>query len=292
MSKLTSDPRSAIRKSSLEVLFNILKDHGHLFSSQFWTGVFNSVVFPIFDSVSDKKDTVKDDRYSPASRSSHSEGSMWDSETSSVAAECLIDVFVSFFDVVRSQLPGVVSILTGFLRSPVQGPASTGYAALVRLSDDLGSRLSENEWRQIFLALKEATTSAVPGLMKVLRSMDNVDVPGVSQSYNDMDMSDHELTNDDLEDDNLQTAAYVVSRIKSHISMQLLIIQVHLYFYFYFLLMHNICSLMYSHVCEVLHSQVYIGFSSVSLSLKIQHRFTYVFGWHFYSQFYILPSPN
>ncbi|PON75206.1 Coatomer beta subunit [Parasponia andersonii] len=226
LSKLTSDPRSAIRKSSLEVLFNILKDHGHLFSSLFWTGVFNSVVFPIFDSVSDTKVSMKDDQYSPSSRSSLAEGSMWDSETSSVAAECLIDVFVSFFDVVRCQLPGVVSILTGLLRSPVQGPASTGYAALVRLSDDLGSRLSEDEWRQIFLALKEATTSSVPGLTKVLRSMDNIDMPGVSQSYNDTEMSDHELTNDDIEDDNLQMAAYVVSRIKSHISMQLLIIQV------------------------------------------------------------------
>ncbi|KAF4363911.1 hypothetical protein G4B88_004211 [Cannabis sativa] len=226
LSKLTSDPRSAIRKSSLEVLFNILKDHGHLFSPQFWTGVFNSVVFPIFDAVSDKKDIVKEDDQS-ASRSSHLEGSMWDSETSSIAAECLIDLFVSFFDIVRSQLPGVVSIFTGFLRSPVQGPASTGYAALVRLSDDLGSRLSENEWREIFLALKEVTTSTVPGLTKVLRSMDRIDVPGISQSNNnDMEMSDQDLTNDDLEEDNLQTASYVVSRIKSHISMQLLIVQV------------------------------------------------------------------
>ncbi|XP_010090724.2 brefeldin A-inhibited guanine nucleotide-exchange protein 1 isoform X2 [Morus notabilis] len=226
LSKLASDPRSAIRKSSLEVLFNILKDHGHLFSCQFWSDVFTSVVFPIFDSVSDKRDTRRDGQNSPTSRSSNAEGSAWDSETFAVAAECLIDLIVSFFDVLRSQLPGVVSILTGFIRSPVQGLASTGYAALVRLVDDLGSRLSENEWRQIFLALKEATTSATPGVRKVLKSMDNIDVPGISQSYNDMDMSDHELTNDDFEDDNLQTAAYIVSRLKSHISMQLLIIQV------------------------------------------------------------------
>ena len=210
----------------MEVLFNILKDHGHLFSSQFWTGVFSSVVFPIFDSVSDKREREKDGQYSPSSRLSHAEGNMWDPETSSVAAECLINLFVSFFDIVRSQLPGVVSVLTGFIISPVQGPSGTGYAALVRLVDDLGSRFSENEWSWIFLSLKEATTLTVPGLEKVVRNMDSVVVPGVSQFYNDMDMSDHELTNDDLEDDNLQTAAYVVSRMKSHISMQLLIIQV------------------------------------------------------------------
>ncbi|XP_021809869.1 brefeldin A-inhibited guanine nucleotide-exchange protein 1 isoform X1 [Prunus avium] len=222
LSKLTSDPRSAIRKGSLEVLFNILKDHGHLFSHSFWTAIFNSVVYPIF------RDTnMKNDPSSPVSVSPRPEGSTWDSETSAVAADCLIDLFVSFFDIVRAQLPGVVSILTGLIRSPVQGPASTGVASLVRLAGEVGNRLSEDEWRQIFLALKEAATSAVPGFMKVLRTMDDINVPGLSRSYSDIDLaSDEGFTNDDLEDDNLQTAAYLVSRMKSHIAMQLLIIQV------------------------------------------------------------------
>lgn len=222
MSKLTSDPRSAIRKGSLEVLFNILKDHGHLFSHSFWTAIFNSVVYPIF------RDTnMKNDPSLPVSVSPRPEGSTWDSETSAVAADCLIDLFVSFFDIVRAQLPGVVSILTGLIRSPVQGPASTGVASLVRLAGEVGNRLSEDEWRQIFLALKEAATSAVPGFMKVLRTMDDINVPGLSRSYSDIDLaSDEGFTNDDLEDDNLQTAAYLVSRMKSHIAMQLLIIQV------------------------------------------------------------------
>ncbi|KAI5315285.1 hypothetical protein L3X38_044461 [Prunus dulcis] len=154
LSKLTSDPRSAIRKGSLEVLFNILKDHGHLFSHSFWTAIFNSVVYPIF------RDTnMKNDLSSPVSVSPRPEGSTWDSETSVVAADCLIDLFVSFFDIVRAQLPGLVSILTGLIRSPVQGPASTGVASLVRLAGEVGNRLSEDEWRQIFLALKEAATS-------------------------------------------------------------------------------------------------------------------------------------
>ncbi|XP_075673381.1 brefeldin A-inhibited guanine nucleotide-exchange protein 1 isoform X1 [Castanea sativa] len=229
LSKLTSDPRSAIRKSSIEVLFNILKDHGHLFSLPFWTGVFNSVVFPIFNCVSDQKEMeIEDEEYpTPTSRPSHSEVSTWDSETSAVAAQCLVDLFVTFFDVVRSQLPGVVSVLTGFIRSPIQGPASTGVAALMRLASDLGSKLSQDEWRNIFLALKEAATSTVPAFMKVLRSMDNIEVPGGGQSYTDLETSsDHMLTHDDLEDDNLHTAQYVISRMKSHIAMQLLIIQV------------------------------------------------------------------
>lgn len=218
---MTSDPRSPIRKSSLEVLFNILKDHGHLFSRQFWVGVINSVVFPIFNSLHNKKeeDMNENDEYP--------EGSTWDSDTCAVAADCLVDLFVNFFNVIRSQLPGVVVILTGFIRSPIQGPASTGVAALMRLAGDLGNKLTDSEWREIFLALKEAATLTVPAFIKVLRAMDAVNVPRISQSYDDMDVaSDLDLSTDGLDDDDLHTASYIASRMKSHISMQLLIIQV------------------------------------------------------------------
>ncbi|KAK7371770.1 hypothetical protein VNO80_05135 [Phaseolus coccineus] len=228
LSKLTSDPRTAIRKSSLEVLFNILKDHGHLFSHTFWNSIFCSVIFPVYNSVSGKREVnLHEADCSPSSVSVHTEGSTWDSETYSVAAECLIDLFVTFFDVVRSQLPGVVSILTGFIRSPVQGPASTGVAGLVRLTDDLGNKLSAEEWKEIFLCLKDAAMSTVSGFMKVLRTMNNIELPHFSQPSTDLESSsDHDLTNDEFDDDNLQTATYVVSRTKNHIAMQLLIVQV------------------------------------------------------------------
>lgn len=228
LSRLTSDPRSAVRKGALEVLFNILKDHGLLFSRPFWNSVFNSVVFPMFNFVNEKKETqFNDDQSSPSSRSPHPEGSMWDSETSTVAVQCLVDLFVRFFNVLQSQLPGVVSILAGFIRSPGQGPASTGVAALMRLAGDLGGRLSEHEWADIFLALKKAVSSSLPGFLKLVRTMDSIEVPNIAHSYNDPELySNHGMTNDDSEDDDLQTAAYVVSRMKSHISAQLLIIQV------------------------------------------------------------------
>ncbi|KAF5745827.1 brefeldin A-inhibited guanine nucleotide-exchange protein 1 [Tripterygium wilfordii] len=225
LSKLTTDPRSAIRKSALEVLFNILKDHGHLFSQTFWIGVFRSVIFPIFNSGYSKYMNLEDDQNSPTSVSPQVD--TWDPETSAVAAQSLLDLFVTSFDVVRSQLQSLVLILTGFIRSPVQGPASTGVASLLRLASELGSKLSEDEWREIFLALKQAAASTLPSFMRVLRSMDDIEVPDVSQSHTNMDtFSDHGLPNDDLEDDDIQTAAYVVSRLKSHIAVQLLIMQV------------------------------------------------------------------
>ncbi|XP_052191961.1 LOW QUALITY PROTEIN: brefeldin A-inhibited guanine nucleotide-exchange protein 1 [Diospyros lotus] len=220
LSKLTSDPRSAIRKGALEVLFNILKDHGHLFSQPLWNNVFNSVVLPIFKCARDRKETqTGDDQLSG--------GSIWDPETSAVAVQCLVDLFVSFFSMLRSKLHGAVSILVGFIKSPGQGAASTGVAALTRLAVELGDRLSEDEWRNLFLSLKESAAASLPGFWKLVRTMDTTEVPDVANSYNDSEMaSDHELSNEDSEDDNLQTVAYVVSRMKSHIAAQLLIVQV------------------------------------------------------------------
>ena len=209
------------------MLFNILKDHGHLFSRPFWDSIFPSVIFPVYNSVSGNRDTNLQDGQCSTLLSVHPEGGTWDSETVEVAAECLIDLFVTFFDVARSQLPGVVSVLTGFIRSPVHGPASTGVAGLVRLTGDLGSRLSQEEWNKIFLALKDAAASTIPGFMKVLRTIKNIEVPDISASSTDMERSSqHELTHDDFDDDNLQTAAYVLSRMKNHIAMHLLILQV------------------------------------------------------------------
>ncbi|XP_057805875.1 brefeldin A-inhibited guanine nucleotide-exchange protein 1 [Salvia miltiorrhiza] len=218
LSKLTSDPRAAIRKSALEVLFNILKDHGQLFTQPFWANVFNCAIFPIFRITVDIKDSVP----------LHPDGNIWDSETSVVAAECLIDLFVHFFDLVRTQMHGVVSILVGFMKSPGQAPSSAGVAALMRLAADLGSKLSEDEWQDIFLCLKEAAESSLPGFVKLLKIMDNIEIPDVSPDTEIELSTVHGVNNDGSEDDNekLQTMAYIVSRMKVHINIQLLVIQV------------------------------------------------------------------
>uniref|UniRef100_A0A7N0U6G7 SEC7 domain-containing protein n=1 Tax=Kalanchoe fedtschenkoi TaxID=63787 RepID=A0A7N0U6G7_KALFE len=225
LSNLTSDPRSAIRKSALEVLFNILKDHGHQFSRSFWNSILNEVVLPIFHGVSGDPQTT-DAQFSSTPNSTHRDGSTWDSETTSVAVQCLLDLFFSFFNLVRSHLPDIVSVLAGFIRSPVQGPSSTGVAALLRLAGELGDKFTEDEWKGMFLSLKEAAASTLPGFLKVLRIMENIEV-SQSQTYVDIDMMpDHQSHSDEIDSDDLHTAAYVISRTKSHIAMQLLIIQV------------------------------------------------------------------
>ncbi|VVB10213.1 unnamed protein product [Arabis nemorensis] len=220
LSKLTSDSRLAIRKSSLEVLFNILKDHGHLFSRTFWIGVFSSVIYPIFNSVWDENDLLSKDEHgsSPSTFSPHSDGASWDAETSAMAAQSLVDLFASYFTVMRSQLSSVVSLLAGLIRSPAQGPTVAGVGALLRLADELGGRFSEDEWKEIFLAVKEAASLTLSSFMKILRTID--DIP------DEETLSDQDFSNDDVDEDSLQTMSYVVSRIKSHITVQLQVVQV------------------------------------------------------------------
>lgn len=226
---MTSDPRSAIRKSALEVLFNILKDHGHLFPRLFWINVFKSVIYPMFSPVNDSAEAqVKYDQSSFKSRYIPLDGCLWDSETSVVAAQCLVDLFVNFFGMVRSELPSVVSIMVGFIKGSGKDPATTGVASLMRLAGDLGGKFREEDWKVIFLALKEASNSTLPNFSKLLRTMDGIEIP-ISQSDNDREFSTGAgLINDESEDDNLHTARYVVSRMKDHIAAQLRIIQVRL----------------------------------------------------------------
>ncbi|KAF8109530.1 hypothetical protein N665_0094s0002 [Sinapis alba] len=221
LSKLTSDSRLEIRKSSLEVLFNILKDHGHLFSRMFWVGVFSSVIYPIFNRVWTENDQLSKDEHSssPSTFSPHSNGVSWDAQTSAMAAESLVDLFVSFFTVIRCQLSSVVSLLAGLIRSPAQGPTVAGIGALLRLADELGGRFSEDEWKEVFLAVKEAASLTLSSFMKILRTIDDI--------QDEETLSDQDYSNeDDVDEDNLQTMSYVVSRTKGHITVQLQVVQV------------------------------------------------------------------
>ncbi|CAH2076667.1 unnamed protein product, partial [Thlaspi arvense] len=219
LSKQASNPRPAIRKRSIEVLFNILMDHGHLFTRPFWTGIFSSIILPVFNNIRSKTDMLFEESVdSPPSASLDTEDTTWDSETSTFALKLLVDLLVNFFGSVRSQLSSVVSILIGFIKSPVQGSTGSGISVLLHLADGLAPTASKDEWRDIFLALKEAASLTFAGFMKVLRAMDDIeDVETVSgQSVN----------KEDLDDDSLHIMFYVVSRTKKHIDVLSQIVEV------------------------------------------------------------------
>ncbi|CAL9117167.1 unnamed protein product [Musa textilis] len=159
--------------------------------------------------------------------SQYLEDDSWKSETDTLAAKCLVDLFVKFFDVMRSQLADVVAIITSFLSSPYKQYANTGMAALLHLAASLGSKLSEAEWKDILVPLKESAASMLPVFSNIIKIMQNVEVPDRNQPYSDGEQySDHEFINDDEEEANMETASYAIVRMKNHTSVQLQIVQV------------------------------------------------------------------
>ncbi|KAG2241059.1 hypothetical protein Bca52824_090346 [Brassica carinata] len=204
-----------------EVLFNILMDHGHLFTRPFWAAIFSSIILPAFNNMRSRTDMLFEESSSgdsPSSASLDTEEATWDAETSTLALQLLVDLLANFFSSVRSQLPSVMSIILGFIKSPVQGSTGSGISVLLRLADGLARSASEDEWTEVFLALKEAASLTFAGFMRVLRTMDDIE---------DVEtFSGQSVDKDDLDDDNLHIMSYVVSRTKKHIDVLSQIVEV------------------------------------------------------------------
>ncbi|XP_078432410.1 SEC7-like guanine nucleotide exchange family protein [Wolffia australiana] len=202
LSRLTSDPRTTIGRGALEVLFNILRDHGRLFSRPFWMSVFKSVVFPIFDGAATSADDLGDD--------------VWTSGVQPAAAKCLVDLFVDYFDVGGSLLGDVALVLTGFSRSPHNGAAATGLDSLLRLTAGLDGRLTEEDWAAILAALKEAAASALTEFSRTVQMLEKMEIHEFDgdAAYSDQESDD---------DDQLEAALYAIARMKGQISVQLLL---------------------------------------------------------------------
>jgi len=222
LSKLTSDSRPTIRKGALEVLFDILKDHGHLFSRSFWINIFKSVINPMFGRAGHMHDQV-----SPGDSFKQLEEDSWNSETDTVAAQCLADLFVKFSDVLHPELGNVLDILASFIRSPYQQSSNTGITALLHLMDNVGGEFSETEWREVLLLLKKKAALSLPVFSRIVDIIHKVEVPSGTPTYSDAEQySDDESINEDEEDAHMEAASYAVVRMTGHIAVQLLIAKV------------------------------------------------------------------
>ncbi|XP_074583100.1 brefeldin A-inhibited guanine nucleotide-exchange protein 1-like [Curcuma longa] len=219
LSMLTSDTRPTIRKGALEVLFDILKDHGHLFSPTFWINIIKSVICTMFNNTQEitvHEVLLHDSQYL--------QDNSWKSETDTLAAKCLIDLFVRYFDVIRSQLTNVVVIVASYLISPYKQYANTGMAALLHLTGHLGSKLSEEEWKDTLITLKNSTVSTLPIFSSITKIMQDIEIPNRNS---DMEKySDYEAIEDDEEKARMETTPYAIVRMKNYISVQLHIVQV------------------------------------------------------------------
>lgn len=91
LSDLTLDSRVEVRNCALEVLFDLLNERGHKFSSGFWENIFVRILFPLFDHVRHAgRDGVE------------SSGDSWLRETSIHSLQLLSNLFNSFYKVTES----------------------------------------------------------------------------------------------------------------------------------------------------------------------------------------------
>ncbi|KFK35285.1 hypothetical protein AALP_AA5G264900 [Arabis alpina] len=165
LSELSFDPRPEIRKSSLQILFDALRNHGHLFSLPLWEKIFESVLFPIFDYVrhsidpSGEEESADHGSYGDVDELDHD---AWLYETCTLALQLVVDLFVKFYTTVNPLLKNVLMLLVSFIKRPHQSLAGIGIAAFVRLMSDAGVLFSEEKWLEVVSSLKESAKTTCP----------------------------------------------------------------------------------------------------------------------------------
>ncbi|QCE12186.1 brefeldin A-inhibited guanine nucleotide-exchange protein 2-like [Vigna unguiculata] len=226
LSELSFDPRSEIRQSALKVLFETLRNHGHLFSLPLWERVFESVLFPIFDYV---RHAIDPSGNSSEVNESESDGQLdqdaWLYETCTLALQLVVDLFVNFYNTVNPLLRKVLMLLVSFIKRPHQSLAGIGIAAFVRLMSNAGELFSDEKWLEVVFSLKEAANATLPNF----QFLDSGDIitgnhEHASMAEDDMDPAESG-SHDSLQSVRTQHLYAHISDAKCRAAVQLLLIQ-------------------------------------------------------------------
>ncbi|XP_043689203.1 brefeldin A-inhibited guanine nucleotide-exchange protein 5 [Telopea speciosissima] len=158
LSDLTSDPRAEVRNCALEVLFDLLNERGHKFSSAFWESIFHRVLFPIFDHVRHAgRDTLV------------SSGDEWLRETSIHSLQLLCNLFNTFYKEVCFMLPPLLGLLLDCAKKTDQSVVSISLGALVHLIDVGGHQFSHDDWDTLLNSIRDASYTTQP--LELLNSL-------------------------------------------------------------------------------------------------------------------------
>ncbi|KAK3127408.1 hypothetical protein QOZ80_7AG0572890 [Eleusine coracana subsp. coracana] len=157
LSDLTLDPRSEVRHCALEVLFDLLNERGHKFSSPFWESIFHRVLFPIFDHV----------RH--AGRDGLSSGEDWLRDTSIHSLQLICNLFNTFYKEVSFMLPPLLGLLLECAKKPDQTVVSIALGALVHLIEVGGLQFSDGDWETLLNSIRDASYTTQP--LELLNSL-------------------------------------------------------------------------------------------------------------------------
>ncbi|XP_068649734.1 brefeldin A-inhibited guanine nucleotide-exchange protein 2-like [Aristolochia californica] len=230
LSELSFDPRPEIRKSALQVLFETLRNHGHLFSLPLWERVFDSVLFPIFDYVRHAIDpsggTLPDQALGV---DANEDQDTWLYETCTLALQLVVDLFVKFYDTVNPLLKKVLTLLISFIKRPHQSLAGIGIAAFVRLMTNAGYLLSEEKWLEVVLSLKEAAKATAPDFSAIMNELDHEIIGSGSEELFDKpgssDLGGSVVLDDNMESLRARSPHFAITDAKCRAAVQLLLIQ-------------------------------------------------------------------
>ncbi|KAF2282658.1 hypothetical protein GH714_043768 [Hevea brasiliensis] len=227
LSELSFDPRPEIRKSALQVLFDTLRNHGHLFSLPLWERVFDSVLFPIFDYVRHAIDPTGGD--SPGQEIDDNADELdqdaWLYETCTLALQLVVDLFVRFYNTVNPLLRKVLMLLVSFIRRPHQSLAGIGIAAFVRLMSNAGYLFSEEKWLEVVLSLKEAANATLPDFSYLVSEDSMVRSLKALNGQNNGESIGSGILDEDPERQRTHRLYASISDAKCRASVQLLLIQ-------------------------------------------------------------------
>uniref|UniRef100_A0A1D1YN54 Brefeldin A-inhibited guanine nucleotide-exchange protein 2 n=1 Tax=Anthurium amnicola TaxID=1678845 RepID=A0A1D1YN54_9ARAE len=158
LSDLTLDSRGEVRNCALEVLFDLLNERGHKFSSSFWESIFHRVLFPIFDHV---RHAGRDGLVSSADD--------WLRETSIHSLQLLCNLFNAFYKEVSFMLPPLLSLLLDCAKKTDQAVVSISLGALVHLIEVGGHQFSDSDWDTLLKSIRDATFTTQP--LELLNSL-------------------------------------------------------------------------------------------------------------------------
>ncbi|CAI5460230.1 unnamed protein product [Closterium sp. Yama58-4] len=144
LSELTSDPRPEVRSCGVEVLFDLLRERGHKFSTRFWESVFERVLFPIFDYV--RHAGTDGERPPPTD--------LWLRDTSIHCLHLLCDLFCDFYKDVAFILPSLLGLLLDCATRPDQSLAAIAVGAQLRLIDRGAPLFSSRDWAVLLDSLR------------------------------------------------------------------------------------------------------------------------------------------
>ncbi|EFJ17967.1 hypothetical protein SELMODRAFT_420360 [Selaginella moellendorffii] len=147
LAELTYDSRTAIRKSAVHVLFDVLQCHGHVFSTSSWEQIYNTVLFPLFDSArrSIKLQNVDSEKDMDA----------WLYETCSLALQPL-----DFLKIHHEKIVGIT--IASFVRLIVKG----------------GPQFSKVDWVDILQGLQSVAEETFPNVMQIVTFMEGASSEG------------------------------------------------------------------------------------------------------------------